>query len=267
MATRHMTNIRTAERNTGNGAQARERFPALYLTSLKVTSTLTLLLALSACGGGGGSGSGGGGGGGGGGCGQGTTLRLSTSALSVSGSVTDTTPPIASVTVTLVNPPASTVYIGVGASKNGISSLNYTNSGGAQATVSVNFKYPYTLAAGQYQDTLAFEACTDNACNDVIPGATASIPVTYTVSAPAGPNTPQLILGSHNLQATANAGDQSPPAMQSIAVSVSNVSALGQFTISVSQQQPSIFQVQTQLQSSIAGQINVSFETPTQLLP
>src|SRR5437762_4136135 len=78
---------------------------------------------------------------------------------------------------------------------------------------------------------MTFEACLDSACNDVIPGTMVDIPVTYTVSAPTGPNAPQLILGSGSLQATASPGDQSPPAMRSIAVSVSNVNSLAQFTI------------------------------------
>src|SRR5207248_10502479 len=110
-------------------------------------------------------------------------------------------------------------------------------------------KPPYTLAPAQYRDTMTFEACLDSACNDVIPGTMVAIPVTYTVSAPTGPNAPQLILGSSSLQATASPGDQSPPAMRSIAVSVSNMNSLAQFTISVSQKQPSIFQAQTQYQS------------------
>ena len=252
-----MTNIRSADLNI-RGIVPRKGLLIPSATSVRATAALALLLALNGCGGGGG----------GGGGSQATSLILSTSALSVSASITDTTAPSASVTATLMNPPASqTVYLGVGASENGISSLKVTQSGGGQVSVSVAFKQPYTLAPAQYRDTLSFSACLDNACNNVIPGTTVTIPATYTVAAPSGANVPQLILGSTSLQATANPGDQSPPAMQSIAVSVSNVSVLGQFTISVSQKQPSIFQVQTQYQSSIAGQIDVSFETPTQLLP
>jgi len=253
-----MTNIRSADRNIRNAIQAQGKSVRSFLSDLKAPAALTLLLALSGCGGGGG----------GGGGGQATALNLSTSALSVSASLADTASLSGNVTATLINPPAGkSVYLGVGATENGISSLSYNNSSGAQATVSVAFKPPYTLAPAQYRDTMTFEACLDSACNDVIPGTMVAIPVTYTVSAPTGPNAPQLILGSSSLQATASPGDQSPPAMRSIAVSVSNVNSLAQFTISVSQKQPSIFQAQTQYQSSIAGQIDVSFETPTQLLP
>src|SRR5258708_31894022 len=139
------------------------------------TVWLVLVLALGGCGGGGN---------GGGSAAPSVQLRFSPSTLQVSAAVNGLIPDPAVVTVSIANAPADAKYIGGGYTPHGISQIFLDWSQQTQATVTIDFKAPYNLAPGTYQDTLHLALCTDSACTNEIAGSRSTMTITYTVTAP-----------------------------------------------------------------------------------
>jgi hypothetical protein len=174
--------------------------------SLRYVLICWILFALAACGGGGGDSTSGAPGGstlfpGSSGGGSPTArLKLSTSAVNVSSPVTNGRRPTSSITVSVENSAGVNYFIRVQYSDKGIANLGSTRDNGV-LEVLVNFRTPYDLVPATYDDTLIFHLCTDAACNTPVTGASVTVPVQYSVLAPATPPAVSLSSTSLNLQA------------------------------------------------------------------
>jgi hypothetical protein len=217
------------------------------------------------------SGCGGGGGGGAADTGSGIppplTLTLSTTTVSATGAVSDATPPTATIDITVTNAPAGqNVYLGAGASNNGVAALSAAQTSQGKVTVTITFKNPGDLAPGIYHDKLRFVACSDQACNNVIAGSEQDATANYTVTAPSISDGPQLVLSPNTIQVSANPQDLSPPAQQMVNITFSQPISVPHFTMTVTQTTQGIQWVQ-QGTSTTGGNLTIAFKAPSDVLP
>lgn len=160
--------------------------PNLRITIRAVNTSITFLILgfLSACGGGGSSDSG-------------TSSAISTPSttvvLSPAASVVtgDTAGPVPtqSIHVVINNPPTSGFYYQASAQRTAIQSVSSQLSASTEGNITLNFWSPRALGAGTYTDSVQFRLCNDSQCAQPIPGASATVGVTYTVTGSATPLT------------------------------------------------------------------------------
>jgi len=193
------------------------------------------------------------------------TLEVSTNSVSVNALISDANAPTAAVGLTLLNPPAETLYVGVGGSETGIASISLASGSAGQATLNITFKLPYQLAPGTYRDSLTVELCTDDQCNTVASITPQTITVTYVVAAPSGGSAPHLVVATTSVQANATTADTSAPATQNVSVSVSNLTTAPGFTVNVTQTHNAISTVNVSNLGNATASIGIAFTPPAQL--
>ncbi|MDN5864520.1 MAG: PQQ-binding-like beta-propeller repeat protein [Gammaproteobacteria bacterium] len=129
--------------------------------------TAVSILSMAGCGGGDGNSS--------------PSMSLSTHQISVSVKTTDPAP-VASVEITVHNPPPQTVYVGFATTHNGLDSVSLASSNETVAVVDIQFKSPSQLGAGTYEDTLTLGVCLDQQCDEQIANSPQTISITFTVT-------------------------------------------------------------------------------------
>ena len=121
----------------------------------------------------------GGGSGGGGGSTSSPHITLSQGAVDISRPVTLGSGPEQRIAITLENVQSGS-YIRVRATGNGLRNLQDVRNGLA-IDLLLQFKPPFELRPGVYNDTVLFDVCTDANCSSVVPVAAVELPVRYTV--------------------------------------------------------------------------------------
>ena len=142
---------------------ARSRLPS-FVAALALAS-------LAACGGGGGGGSA-----------STQRLTLSKSAVNISQPVTGGVGPEERIGITLDNPQSGNYYVRARATGNGLRRLSDVRNGLAIELV-LEFKAPFDLRPGVYDDSVLFDVCTDATCSSLVPSLSLTVPVRYTITA------------------------------------------------------------------------------------
>ena len=120
-------------------------------------------------------------GGNGGGGGNSPRVTASTDSVDVEGSPGDAAP-VASILLTVANPPAEGLSVQGNFSTQGIDQVYLYQSSTTQAELQVVFKVPGALIEDTYEDTIDLQVCRDAACNREISGSPLSIRTSYRVS-------------------------------------------------------------------------------------
>ena len=182
--------------------------------------------------------------------------------LSVTGSIAAGSGPVASVDATLQNVTAGqTVYVGAGASHNGIDSLTASQTAANKITVNVIFKAPDKLLPNSYHDTVRIAVCSDQQCNNVIAEQDAT--ADYTVTSP----NLELVLNPTTLQVSANPSDVDPPVAQTVDVSFSQPLNVDYFAMNVVNQTHQALLSVAASSGSNGGQLTIQVQAPGELLP
>ena len=123
--------------------------------------------------------------------------------VTLTANVTESVSPSARVDIVLKNIPASAQYFEGGFSNTGIYDVNFSEFTTAGGALTIYFKAPLSVVPGTYDDSVQLRICEDSQCSKVVPGATVTIPVTYTVTTPTGANAPGFTLATNAVQRSA----------------------------------------------------------------
>jgi hypothetical protein len=144
-------------------------------SALRAGMLVVSVLLLQSCGGDDEGGNDGGGGG------NGPRVTASTNSVDVEGSPGDSAP-VASIMLTIANPPAEGLSVQGNFSTQGIDQVYLNQSSATQAELQVVFKVPGALIEDTYEDTIDLQVCRDAACNREISGSPLTIRTSYQVS-------------------------------------------------------------------------------------
>ncbi len=132
------------------------------------------ILLLSACGGGGG--------GGGGGPPQ-ASVSIAQRSVSASASYAEYAP-TRTIVLTAANVPDTGLYVGVGASNNGIESVDFQAVSETQGNLVVQFRSPLDLSVGAFTDQIQVQVCHDDQCARQVVGSPITVSSSYVVNSP-----------------------------------------------------------------------------------
>lgn len=116
-----------------------------------------------------------------------------------------------SISLAMLNLPASTIYLSGRYSTKGIKSISVGWDAPNHATFTVDFKIPSGLAPGTYSDSILIRLCADSACSEVIPNSIVTVPVSYTVIPTSGAGAPAATLQQRSINVGIQAGLSSGP--------------------------------------------------------
>jgi hypothetical protein len=214
----------------------------------KRLSLMALLALTFACGGGGGGG------------GTSTpaspalSMSVSPTQLSVTAAYSDLAP-TGTVTVTLSQAPANTVYLSAKAARNTITNVTIASTTATAAVLSVQFAPPSALGLGTWTDTLSIGVYSDQALTQPIGNSPQSVATTYTVTSLPAPTVSALspsstgagspdftltVTGSHFLTGSVVQWNGSPRPTAYVSstqltaqISANDVASAGSFPVSV----------------------------------
>jgi hypothetical protein len=125
------------------------------------------------------------GGGGGGGSNQSSpppsSISLSSTQVSLTATILDIAP-VATVQLTLANPPINGAYGGVSNTSNGVASVQFLGTSNTAATITINLKLPAQLGVGIYNDTVTVMVCYDALFTKPVSNSPQTISIQYTVT-------------------------------------------------------------------------------------
>ena len=163
----------------------------MKLAVARLGIVLALAALLQACGGGGGSAPG-----------SGSGPRVSASATSVSVAATPgEDSPVATVTLTVTNPPAAGLFVEGSYSTLGIERTEFNSSSATLATLHIVFQLPGSLQNNTYADTIQLRICTEQPCVTQVAGSPINITTSYVVN---GNGTSAVAIDRSSIQISAN---------------------------------------------------------------
>ncbi|MGC3980887.1 MAG: hypothetical protein QM808_06500 [Steroidobacteraceae bacterium] len=247
--------------------EVRQSSHGLFELAWRTVKILMALFLLTACGGGGGGGSSTSGG-------SNSSAAVTPSLLVPSAPVVVTTALNAlvdqatgwssttSVPVTLVNVSSTAVPYGQ-YSTSGIAQVNWQWVSSTEAKLLILFKPPYSLVPGSYSDNIYLKMCMDSSCSQVVAGTELTVPVTYTITAPASGSVPSVTLSTANISAQALASDYTGLGFQTVNLTLSNFGYKPKVQVTTTNN--AVQFVNTNVPSNTQASLDISLKQPSSL--